>query len=76
MKEIFDKEQIKFQGISAKMKGKVDGEINMDLHRNIDIKHDSGITETGTYVLRDGKLVRGKAETREQATHSNWYCSN
>jgi hypothetical protein len=47
------------------MKGKVDGEINMDLHGNMDIKHGFGITETGTYVLRDGKLVLGKGETRE-----------
>lgn len=76
MKEIYDQEQIKFHQISEKMKGKVDGEINMDLHGNMDIKHGSGITETGTYVLRDGKLVLGKGETREQATHSNWYCSN
>ena len=65
MKEIYDQEQIKFQQISEKMKGKVDGEINMDLHGNMDIKHGSGITETGTYVLRDGKLVLGKGETRE-----------
>jgi hypothetical protein len=27
-------------------------------------------------VLRDGKLVEGKAEVREKATYSNWYCSN
>ena len=35
-----------------------------------------GITESGTYVLRDGKLVPGKGELREQAQFSNWYCSN
>ena len=27
-------------------------------------------------MLRDGKLVEGKGEVREQATYSNWYCSN
>jgi hypothetical protein len=31
---------------------------------------------SGTYVLRDGKLVKGEAEKREKATYSNWYCSN
>ena len=27
-------------------------------------------------MLRDGKLVEGKGMVREQATFSNWYCSN
>lgn len=35
-----------------------------------------GIQGTGTYVLRNGKLVEGKGMQREQATYSNWYCSN
>ena len=35
-----------------------------------------GITGTGTYVLRNGKLVPGKGMVREEATFSNWYCSN
>ena len=39
-------------------------------------KKDEGITDSGTYVLRDGKLVKGSGEEREQAEHSNWYCSN
>ena len=27
-------------------------------------------------MLRDGKLVEGKGMVREQASFSNWYCSN
>ena len=27
-------------------------------------------------MLRDGKLVLGKGEVREEATFSNWVCSN
>jgi hypothetical protein len=26
--------------------------------------------------MRDGKLVPGKSAVREQATFTNWYCSN
>jgi hypothetical protein len=39
-------------------------------------KVEGGLKETGTYVLRDGQLVAGKAEVREKASFSNWYCSN
>lgn len=39
-------------------------------------KDEGGIQGPGTYVLRDGKLVPGQGETREQAQYSNWYCSN
>ncbi len=51
------------------------------MHGNINIKpikekDQGGIKGTGTYVLRNGKLVEGKAEEREQAQYSNWYCSN
>jgi len=35
-----------------------------------------GIQGPGTYVLRNGKLVPGAGEIREQAQYSNWYCSN
>lgn len=55
------------------MEGKVDGELSIDLHGNIARE---GIQSTGTYVMRNGKLVEGKGEVREQATYSNWYCSN
>jgi hypothetical protein len=44
------------------LKGKVDGEISIDLHGNISRE---GIKGTGTYVMRNGKLVEGKAEMRE-----------
>ena len=57
------------------MHGKIDGELDMDLHGNITfrppgVKRGSleaakGIEEAGTYILRDGKLVKGKAEVRE-----------
>jgi len=39
-------------------------------------KMDEGMKRAGTYVMRDGKLVEGKGETRESVQHSNWYCSN
>ena len=41
-----------------------------------DLADQGGIKSTGTYILRDGKLVEGRAEMREKATYSNWYCSN
>lgn len=63
----------KFAKFDQDLKGKVDGEISIDLHGNIARE---GIKSTGTYVMRDGKLVEGKAEQREEATYSNWYCSN
>lgn len=77
--------------LAESLGGTIDGEIDMDLHGNISFRKpgekggqfeapkddvDSGMTEAGTYVLRDGKLVKGKGEKREQATHTNWYCSN
>ena len=58
----------------------------MDLHGNITVKYekepvageesDGGIKGSGSYVLREGKLVPGEAQKRDQAEHSNWYCSN
>ena len=37
MKQIFDEEQLKFSSIPDKLKDKVDGEITMDLHGNMEI---------------------------------------
>ena len=56
----------------------------MDLHGNFEPvenqkeeeKKTEGITEAGTYVLRNGKLVRGEGMVRQAADFSNWYCSN
>eukprot|EP00355_Strombidium_rassoulzadegani_P004239 CAMPEP_0168622062 /NCGR_PEP_ID=MMETSP0449_2-20121227/8049_1 /TAXON_ID=1082188 /ORGANISM="Strombidium rassoulzadegani, Strain ras09" /LENGTH=119 /DNA_ID=CAMNT_0008663267 /DNA_START=78 /DNA_END=434 /DNA_ORIENTATION=+ len=58
----------------------------MDLHGNLNVRKPgvkigsdelkSGIDESGTYILREGKLVKGKSEVREQVNYSNWYCSN
>lgn len=83
-------EKKKFDELSQRMYGQVDGELDMDLHGNITFrqpgtKHGdiskkeepkTGIDEAGTYILRGGKLVKGQAEIREQAQYSNWYCSN
>lgn len=44
--------------------------------QNINSNPRDGIQDSGTYVLRNGKLVPGKGAVREQATFSNWYCSN
>ena len=52
------------------------------MHGNVELvdyteqKEQGGIKEAGTYVLRNGKLVPGKGMKREEATFSNWYCSN
>lgn len=54
--------------------GKIDGEIDMDMHGNVtfrpaakktDDASSGGIQGPGTYVLRDGKLVPGHGEQRE-----------
>lgn len=63
------------------LKNKVDGVIDIDMHGNMKVTANKepegqGIQESGTYVMRDGKLVPGKGAVREQATFSNWYCSN
>ena len=61
------------------LEGKIDGELTVDLHGNLEVVdplNEGGISEAGTYVLRNGKLVKGTGKVREQATFSNWYCSN
>ena len=82
LKQAYEVEQGKLDSLSSRLAGKIDGEINLDLHGNLTFrdkpgeKPKDGITGTGTYVLRDGKLVEGKGMVREQASFSNWYCSN
>ena len=86
LKKMYEEEQVRFGSLSERMHGKVDGELDMDLHGNITFRAPgvkagsaeakAGIDEAGTYILRDGKLVKGKAELREQASYSNWYCAN
>jgi hypothetical protein len=73
------------------LKDQIDGEIDLDMHGNVTFREynkkgasnegDSGsggggIQGPGTYVLRNGQLVPGTGELREQAQYSNWYCSN
>lgn len=84
LKAMFEKERARLDALQDRMYDKIDGEIDLDLHGNISVKDAKkskqekagGIDEAGTYILRDGKLVKGKAEVREQAQFSNWYCSN
>lgn len=82
LKALFEDKTGQVANLSNTLADKVDGEMNIDLHGNIDVIDRSeeasmgGITESGTYVLRNGKLVPGKGMVREQATFSNWYCSN
>lgn len=82
LKQEYESRQEKLDNLSESLVGKIDGEIDLDLHGNLsfrskaDEKPKEGIQGTGTYVLRDGKLVEGKGMVREQATFSNWYCSN
>ena len=90
LKAMFEKERARLDKLQDRMYGKIDGEIDLDLHGNIQVREagkkneevpeaqekKGGIDDAGTYILRDGKLVKGKAEIREQAQFSNWYCSN
>lgn len=76
---MFDKEAKEVSDLDHQLRSKVDAVIDMDLHGNMKLQAKQvkeGIQESGTYVLRDGKLVPGKGAVREQATYSNWYCSN
>jgi len=86
LKNLFYQEQEKIAQMEASLRSKVDAVVEMDMHGNMNIspgskqadqaQDESGLKGSGTYVLRDGKLVPGKGATREQATFSNWYCSN
>lgn len=86
MKKAYEEEQERFEKMHESLKGQIDGEIDLDMHGNVQIRMkgekreaellQEGIQGPGTYILRNGKLVPGKAEVREQAQYSNWYCSN
>ena len=82
LKSIFEKRAVDsdpFHDTDEAFLDKLDGEINIDLHGNMEVVErgdKGGIKEAGTYVLRNGKLVPGKGIEREKATFSNWYCSN
>jgi len=41
----------------------------------VDSKDDGkeGLRDSGTYVLKDGKLIKGEGEKREEVMFSNWY---
>ncbi len=40
-----------------------------------EVKEDDNV-ESKTFVMRDGKVVEGKGERREEAEYVNWCCSN
>ena len=73
LKKMYEEELAKFKNMSKDLEGSVDGELYLDLMGNISIKDNSsikkeeegGIKGSGTYVLRDGKLVPGEGEKRE-----------
>lgn len=67
LKAMFNKEVQEVRDMSESLKSKVDGIIDMDLHGNMKVHSTpkEGITEAGTYVLRDGKLVPGKGAVKE-----------
>lgn len=73
IKKIFEEEKAKDDLLFKKIKENVDGEIFIDALGNIKFektkneKPEGGLKETGTYVLRDGKLVLGEGEKREEA---------
>lgn len=66
--------------LDQELASKVDGQLFLDFQGNLSLKpreeEKSGIDGSGTYVLRNGKLVKGEGEKREKAQFSNWYCSN
>ena len=79
LKAKYEESEQGVRNLEKTLKGKVDGEISIDLHGNVELverNEEGGITEAGTYVLRNGKLVPGKGMVRDEATFSNWYCSN
>lgn len=84
LKALFDKKTEQLANLGKSLEGKIDGEINIDLHGNVELidrseqkpTEDGGISEPGTYILRNGKLVPGKGMVREPASHTNWYASN
>lgn len=82
MKMAFEEEKARYENLHETLKDQIDGQIDLDMHGNVTIreynkeKEDGGIQGPGTYVLRNGKLVPGTGEVREQAQYSNWYCSN
>lgn len=76
---MYEKSQADYNNLEKTLEGRLDGQLNVDMHGNMDMIDKSvegGIKEAGTYVLRNGKLVPGKGMVREQASFSNWYCSN
>lgn len=50
---------------------KVDGELKLEVTGEI-----NSMDGRETYVMRNGQLVKGKAEKREQTDHSNWHAGN
>jgi hypothetical protein len=79
LKSAFEKHTKDVSDLQKAYKGKIDAEITLDISGNLIGKR---LNEEGeeigkeTYVLRNGQLVKGKAEKREVASHSNWHCSN
>ena len=82
LKELYFQDQQSIKNMRDNLFHKVDGVIDIDMHGQVKITSSLkepekvGIQESGTYVMRDGKLVPGKSAVREQATFTNWYCSN
>ena len=71
---MFETENKRYEDLQDQLKGKIDGEIDMDMHGNVvfrmneekrEAEQEGGIQGSGTYILRDGKLVPGKSEVRE-----------
>jgi hypothetical protein len=73
LKRKYEEKLDSVKNLEQTFKDKIDGEIDIDLHGNIGFREPgvkkgevkTGIDDAGTYILRDGKLVKGKAEIRE-----------
>jgi len=52
--------------------------VNLEPFSDKNVKRDDeeGIQGPGTYVMKDGKLVKGEGRKKEEVMFSNWYCSN
>ena len=42
-------------------------------HKDVKSDKENSITESGVYVLKDGKLVKGEGRKKEEVLFSNWY---
>ena len=74
LKALYEAEEKRFNAMVEKHYDNIEGEIDLDAHGNLKFRPKDagkegegkdGISDSGTYVLRNGKLVKGSGEARE-----------